>query len=59
MNGCLWTQAWLQNMVLEDSRPQILEDSRPQIEGKLPFYSVGDNSIPLLLFSGNHDNHKN
>ena len=30
MNGCLCTQAWLQNMVLEDSRPQI--------EGKLFIY---------------------
>ena len=41
MNGCLWTQAWLQNMVLEDSRPQI--------EGKLFIYCL---STHLIFFGG-------
>ena len=31
MNGCLCTEAFIQNMVLEDSRPQI--------EGKLIIFS--------------------
>ena len=44
MNGAIYTEAWLQDMVLEDSRPQIDGEILPRsIKGFLGFpkHSIG------------------